>query len=142
VFNWQRFQQLAQQHGCINEVKQVLYLSSKYWNVEVPLEFGVSSASAVLAEEKYWSFMTGLSTTKTAFLKNRLHKKVRNYNHLDSSADKVRFLIGFVFPKADFMRQRYSLQQRSWLFPWYGYRVLELSIKAVRAIFSQSEKSS
>lgn len=142
VFNWQRFQQLAQQHGCINEVEQVLYLSSKYWNVEVPLEFGVSSASTLLAEEKYWSFMTGLSTTKTAFLKNRLNKKISNYNHLESRTDKVRFLIGFVFPKADFMRQRYSLQQRSWLFPWYGYRVMELSIKAIRATFSPSEKSS
>jgi hypothetical protein len=133
-FSWQRFEQLALEYNCKEEVGQVLYLCSSYWNVQVPEEFLNIQRSKSELEERFWSFMSVTSKETNAGLRNKLSLNSRKIALLKSNREKLVFILGFTFPAAGFMKQHYNLSKDSWLLPWYAYRPIELSVKAVKAI--------
>jgi hypothetical protein len=136
-FSWQRFEQLAMTYKCKEDIGQILYLCSSYWKVAVPEEFLNIQCSKSELEERFWSFMGGYSKKTNTVLQNRLSINTRNIALLKSNRAKLAFIVGLTFPTAEFMRQCYNLNENDWLFPWYVYRPIELSIKAVKAIVSK-----
>lgn len=136
-FSWQRFEQLAIRFKCKEDVGQVLYLCHLYWGVNVPNELLDIQKSKAELEDRFWGFMNGESKQKNILLKNKLSIKTRNMAHLQTNKEKLAFILGFTFPTTDFMRQCYNLNENTWLFPWYVYRPVELSIKTVKAVIGK-----
>ncbi len=136
-FDWSRFESLNERVGCVSEVAQILWLCQKYWNVDVPVELSLSEESKSNAERLFLGFLDGSATKTESILQSKLYRKSKNLKSLETNWEKLRFLLGYTFPKKDFMRRNYHLKKDDWLLPWYLYRPVELSVKTLRVVFGR-----
>ncbi len=136
-FDWKRFKTISAKYECLEDLRQVLYLCKQYWYVSVPSELANPNLPLEEINKQFWNCMTGHSKNSGQILENKLNLRLKNVQKLDSWSDKFAFILGFVFPKEDFMRQTYFLEKNRWLFPWYVYRPIELTLKSIGAIINQ-----
>jgi len=137
IFDWARFEKINVDFGYTEEVSRVLYLSYKFWNVDVPVNFRNPVMPTSELDERFRTFMNGVARNEDVILKNKLGIKINRLDHLRSNEDKLKYVAGLVFPSRAFMRKHYQLDENTWLFPWYIYRPVELTFKGVRAVLAK-----
>ena len=135
-FNWQRFRELAEKHDCKEETNQILYLCNSYWSVSIPKEFLTIKIPAAELENHFRSFIAG-ALKEDVVLKKKMNIRLAKASKLNSNREKIAFILGYAFPSAAFMQQRYNLTENQWLLPWYAYRLIEFSIKTVKTTFAK-----
>lgn len=137
VFDWARFEKVNVEFGYIEEISRVLYLSHKFWNVDVPVNFRNPVMPTSELDERFWTFMNGVSRNEDVILKNKLDKNLNRLDYLQSNEDKLKYVAGLVFPSRAFMKKHYQLDENTWLFPYYIYRLVELTYKGFRAVLAK-----
>ncbi|MFT5279298.1 MAG: hypothetical protein ACI9P8_000933 [Bacteroidia bacterium] len=139
--DWACFEQLASTYGYGEEVRQILYLTFRFWGViQVPQNLRNPQLPTEELDERFMQLFSGAKEEGSVHVKRKLEARLENIDQLDSWKEKLIYTLGFVFPKKDFMRKNYNLDDKSWLFPWYLCRPIELSAKAFRVILRTSKK--
>ncbi|MDA9121024.1 nucleotidyltransferase family protein [Flavobacteriales bacterium] len=137
IFDWVRFEKINVDFGYTEEISRVLYLSHKFWNVDVPVSFRNPVMPTSELDERFRTFMNGVSRNEDVILKNKLGIKLNRLEHLHSNEDKLKYVAELVFPSRAFMRKHYQLDENTWLFPWYIYRPVELTLKVFRTVLAK-----
>ncbi len=136
-FDWSRFKRLAEKYQCKEPIAQVLALCSDFWDVEVPPTFLEFKGDMAEAETKFLSYINGTAGKTGNVLHRKFGRKSRDINQLKTYREKLQFVLGFMFPKKEFMRRNYGLGPSDWLLPWYLFRPLELSVKLLVAVLGR-----
>ena len=135
-FDWGLFKSLCEKYGCLEDVKQILFLCNEHWDVWVPEELIEPELSTSILNERFWQFFTGANKDDSQALKNKREARLREIQHLDGFSNKLAFLSGITFPKRTFMQRTYRLNADQWVLPYYLFRPVELAIKFIRSVFS------
>lgn len=133
-FNWKRFKELCNKYSCEEEVFQVLGLCHKYWNTAIPDEFQMYSKQV---DAHFIQFLGDASKRPSKQSELRLSLNLKRFNKLDNPWQKLVFLLRFIFPKQEFIRQCYQVPLDRSISIWYVYRPVELGVKLLMALYSK-----
>lgn len=134
--NWNEFREKCERYDCLKEVGQILYISHKYWQTNVPSSFFLGIDIEPQIERKFVRFLSGKNRI-TQQLENTMDNSLTKLKSAKGIQAKVKFVSGFLFPSPVFMYHHFQLKESTWLLPWYVIRVFILSAKLVRAILNK-----
>ncbi len=135
VFDWGRFDDYSIKHQCKNQIAEVLHICHTIWKMDIPPNVRKVHSNTQEIESRFWDFMRDTSPKKTSGLEDSFEMLRKKLKLLDSKQEKLQFLMGFVFPKTEFMRERYGISHRIWLLPLYIYRPISVFAKVLTVLF-------
>lgn len=135
--DWEEFKRLCKKFSCLDEVAPVLLLCRNYWYTEVPNWFFDNVEAEARMEDKFVQFLTKNGSKAESLVERSLVM----LNSIDGFGAKVRFVLGFIFPRPAFMYRHFQLKDGTWLLPWYLLRVFNLFRKLLAAVFSRLKRA-
>lgn len=131
--DWQKLESSCKEYHCVDNVFKYLLIAAEYFHASVPDE----------VTEKYSGSLT--ATDKELFNRylNGFRKKaygatthLKNIREMNSTSERIRYLLKVVFPSREFMARSYAMKHPSlfWLYyptrHWKGLKGLWRMMKA------------
>lgn len=116
--NWELLKNKMSQYRCQEETVSMLFLASRYFNSEVPLDI-IEPLSEEQKEKRNNQFLLLLREDKTKLKSDHYKMKDRYFQffHLLSWKDRILFVAFYVFPDKPYLKQVYG-NHSNWFFLW------------------------
>jgi len=127
--NWELLKNKMSQYRCQEETVSILLLANRYFKVEVPS--GIIEILRIEQKEKLNNqFLLLLREDKTKLKATHYKLKDRYFQffHLLSWTERVLFLVYYIFPDKEYLKQLYGREQ-SWFFLWIKH-IYQNSVQA------------
>ena len=120
TLNWTKFTESCKLYKCEEIVFKYIIMTNIYMQAFVPTDI-IQKYSSLLTEEDELLFINYLkSITVDTKIKRSLHFDYLKNNKKFS--DKIKYVLGVLFPSKAFMIQKYKIKKRSFIFLYYPYR--------------------
>lgn len=133
-FRWDRFRQLCKVYDCESAAYSVLHLCRTYWHMQIPNNVCAKKESL---EKKFLWCLENNSNKDFKHEEKRLLFNLNKLGKLKSPKEKVLFVFRFLFPKKEFMMDRYGTNSSISVFPLYFLRPILLALKLTRAVYTK-----
>ncbi|ADQ79267.1 hypothetical protein Palpr_1119 [Paludibacter propionicigenes WB4] len=134
-FDWGAFTASCRLYKSEEVIFKYIVLVNKYMNAPVPIDV-INKYSYLLTEEteqQFFKYLKGVGSSGTISLSSHFYylKEVRTFSN------KVRYLLGVLFPPKDFMIERYKVKYSSLVVFYYPLRWTE----GIRGVVFHLKKS-
>lgn len=135
--DWNKFRDICEKFGCLDEVVQVFLLCRDHWHSEIPNAFFNNAERDKNIERKFFQFFTGQASEHSQEVENIALRSLSKLKSIDGFFAKTKFVLGYVFPRSVFMYRHFQLKQGTWLLPWYLIRIFNLITRFFVASFNR-----
>jgi len=135
TLNWTKFTESCKLYKCEEIVFKYIIMTNIYMQAFVPTDI-IQKYSSLLTEEDELLFINYLkSITVDTKIKRSLHFDYLKNNKKFS--DKIKYVLGVLFPSKAFMIQKYKIKKRSFIFLYYPYRYYIGILGIINSLFGK-----
>ena len=120
TLNWTKFTESCKLYKCEEIVFKYIVMNHNYMQASVPADI-IQKYTFLLTKEDEHLFISYLKSIEIeSKIKRSLHFDYLKNNKKNS--DKIKYILGVLFPSRAFMIQKYKIKNHSFIFLYYPYR--------------------
>jgi len=128
--DWDEFDAMCKRYNCEQNVYRHLFLCHTYLGVSIPEK--IRSRFSLCCDDYITDFFINQLQCNSNFVPKKRNRNITELKKMKGIGNKIRFLLGDLFPSKLFMYSRYKIKNPKALYWYYVVRLFDGMISGIR----------